>query len=151
MLRSGLILIVPAAPPALYDRDSEHLRLLAIFHYILGAMSAFFACFPIIHLIMGIVMVASPAFMADHSNNAPPTFVGWFFITIAVLAISIGWIYAIVVILAGRFIASRINYTFCFVVACIECVFLPMGTVLGVFTLLVLTRPAAKAKFRGHG
>jgi hypothetical protein len=151
MLRSGLILIVPTAPPALYDRDSEHLRLLAIFHYILGAMSAFFACFPIIHLIMGIVMVASPAFMADHSNNAPPTFVGWFFITIAVLAISIGWIFAIVVILAGRFIASRINYTFCFVVACFECVFLPMGTVLGLFTLLVLTRPNAKAKFRGHG
>jgi hypothetical protein len=136
------------APPQLYDRDSEHLNLLAIFHYILGGMSAFFACIPIIHLIMGIAMVAAPAFMAGNSNNSPPAFVGWMFITIAIFAISIGWIYAISVILSGRFIAKRINYTFCFVMACVECIFVPMGTVLGVFTLLVLTRPAVKVRFR---
>ena len=139
---------MPEPPPQLYDRDTEHLNLLAIFHYILGGMSAFFACIPIIHLIMGIAMVAAPTFMGGNPNNAPPAFVGYMFITIAVFAISIGWIYAIAVILSGRFLARRMNYTFCFIMACVECIFLPMGTVLGVFTLLVLTRPSVKMRFR---
>jgi hypothetical protein len=139
-----------AAPPQLYDRDSEHLNLLAIFHYILGGMSAFFACFPLLHMILGIVIVASPAFMQGHSNEAPPAFIGWMFIIVAAFVITLGWIYAIIVILSGRFLSKRINYTFCFVVACFECIFLPVGTLLGVFTLMVLTRESAKAKFLTH-
>lgn len=93
-------------------------------------------------------MVAAPTFMGGNPNNAPPVFVGYMFITIAVFAISIGWIYAIAVILSGRFLARRMNYTFCFIMACVECIFLPMGTVLGVLTLLVLTRPSVKMRFR---
>ena len=58
-------------------------------------------------------------------------------------------------ICAGRFLAQRAYYTFCFVVAALECVFVPFGTVLGVFTIVVLQRPAVKEMFgmtiRGDG
>ena len=37
--------------------------------------------------------------------------------------------------------------TFCVVVAAISCCFTPLGTVLGVFTLIVLFRPSVKALF----
>lgn len=33
-------------------KDLEHLRLLSIFHYVVGGLIALFACFPIIHLMM---------------------------------------------------------------------------------------------------
>jgi len=36
------------------NRDEEHLKLLSIFHYVVGGIAAFFAFFPIIHLVIGI-------------------------------------------------------------------------------------------------
>jgi hypothetical protein len=38
----------------------------------------------------------------------------------------------------------------CFVVAAIECIFMPFGTVLGVFTIIVLSRPSVKALFQSE-
>jgi hypothetical protein len=80
-------------------------------------------------------------------QNQPPAFFGWFMVGIALLFILAGWAFAVVVFLAGRFIASRKHYTFCFVVACIECMFMPFGTVLGVFTIIVLMRQSVKNLF----
>jgi len=45
---------------------------------------------------------------------------------------------------AGRFTARQKHDTFCFVMACVECLFMPLGTVLGVFTILVLNRQGVK-------
>jgi hypothetical protein len=42
------------------NKDLEHLRLLSIFHYVVGGILALFACFPIIHLIMGIMFLTMP-------------------------------------------------------------------------------------------
>ncbi len=39
------------------QQDEEHLKLLSIFHYVVGGLAALFACFPIFHLIMGIVFI----------------------------------------------------------------------------------------------
>ena len=58
-----------------------------------------------------------------------------------------GWTLAVLVLMAGRFIARRKHYMFCFVMACVECVFMPFGTALGVFTILVLSRQSVKRLF----
>ena len=50
-------------------------------------------------------------------------------------------------VLAGRYLARRERYTFCLVVAGVECMFMPFGTVLGVFTIIVLSRPSVKDLF----
>lgn len=47
----------------------------------------------------------------------------------------------------GRFIAQRKYYTFCFVMAAVESLFTPFGTVLAVFTLVVLLRESVKQMF----
>jgi hypothetical protein len=54
--------------------------------------------------------------------------------------ILLGWTFAALVLIAGSCIAHRKHYTFCFVMACVECLSMPFGTVLGVFTILVLNR-----------
>jgi hypothetical protein len=58
-----------------------------------------------------------------------------------------GWTFAIVVLIAGRCLSRRKHYTFCFVVGCVGCMVMPFGTVLGVFTILVLNRQSVKELF----
>lgn len=132
------------------QKDDEHLRLVAIFHYVVGGLAALFACFPIIHLIVGIALIVASA-GPDAKGDAPPAFVGWFFVVFASAFITAGLSLAACVIAAGRFLAGRRHYMFCMVVAGIECAFMPFGTVLGVFTIIVLMREGVKETFSGGG
>lgn len=54
-------------------------------------------------------------------------------------------------ILAGRALAQRRRYTFCLVIAGVACMFMPFGTVLGVFTIIVLLRDSVKELFATGG
>jgi hypothetical protein len=126
--------------------DDEHLRLLSIFHYLKGGITALFACIPIIHVVLGLVFIVAPHLLG-HGNDQPPAFLGWLFVILGSFLILFGWAMAALVLIAGRCIGRRKHYTFCFVVACVECLSVPFGTVLGVFTILVLNRPSVKAAF----
>lgn len=129
------------------NQDEEHLRLLSIFHYVVGGITALFACFPIIHLVVGLAMLLG----AFADNNGPPAFVGLFFVVIAGCFILAGWALAICLFIAGGYLKSRKHYTFCLVIAGISCMLMPFGTVLGVFTIIVLMRPSVKEMFEGSG
>ncbi len=131
------------------NEDAEHLRLLSIFHYVVGGMTALCACFPCIHLAIGIALL-SGAMNPRPGDEPPPAFLGWLLIAIASMLILIGWSMALVVVLAGRFLARRAHYMYCLVVAAIECLFIPFGTVLGVFTIVVLNRSSVRSLFPGR-
>ena len=126
--------------------DNEHLRLLYTFHYVVSGLAAFFACFPIINLVIGLFFILAPE-KFGHGSNQPPAFIGWFLVGLASVFILVGWTFAAFVLVAGRLIAGRKHYAFCFVTACVECVFMPFGTVLGVLTILVLNRQSVKELF----
>ena len=138
--------MLESPPVQQQNSDQDHLRLLSIFHYIVSGLAAFFACIPFIHLAIGLFMILAPQKFGP-GNNQPPAFIGWFFVGIASFFILVGWTFAVLVLIAGRFIARRKHYQFCFVAACVECIFMPFGTVLGVFTILVLNRPTVKELF----
>jgi hypothetical protein len=72
---------------------------------------------------------------------------GWFFILFSVAWILLGVTYASFMAIAGRCLARRRNRAFCFVMAGISCAFFPLGTVLGVFTLIVLSRDSVQSMF----
>ena len=127
-------------------RDEEHLRLLSIFHYVVAGLAGLFACFPIIHLILGLVFIFASRHVTGN-GEPPPAFIGWIFVILAVTFITLGWILAALILTTGRFLARRKHYQFCLVMAGIECLFMPFGTVLGVFTILVLVRESVKPLF----
>ena len=128
------------------EQDEAHLRLLSIFHYVVGGLTALFSLFPVFHLVMGLVFIfASEGFFGG--GEAPPAFVGWFFVIFSVLFITAGMALAICIIITGRFLASRSHHLFCVVIGGIECIFMPFGTVLGVFTIIVLMRKSVKELF----
>jgi len=126
------------------QRDLQHLQLLSVFHYVVAALIALFSMLPLIHLGIGIAMVTG-AFDGDQAP--PPALVGWGLIAFASAFILSGLTIALLVALAGRALARRRRYTFCCVMAGVACVFMPFGTALGVFTLIVLLRPGVRELF----
>ena len=132
------------------SEDEDQLKLLSIFHYVVGGLSGLFALFPILHLIVGLVIVFSPEALPGKPGEGPPAVIGWFFAGIAACAIVTGLVMATCIVIAGRSLARRTRYTYCLVIAGIECMFMPFGTVLGVFTLIVLQRESVKELFQPH-
>jgi hypothetical protein len=122
------------------NQDEEHLKLLSIFHYVVGGILGFVACIPLLHFTIGMVMLAG-------AIDGVPAFVGLMLVMMSLFFMAIGWTLAVCLIIAGSFLAQRRHYTFCFVVACISCLLMPYGTVLGVFTIIVLMRPSVKNLF----
>lgn len=128
------------------DADRDHLKLLSIFHFILGGLGILIAMFPVIHLLVGIGLV-SGFFPPDPSNQGPELFLGWFFIFLASFLILFFLTLAILSIYAGVCLAGEKKHSFCMAVACLECLSFPFGTVLGIMTLIVLLRPSVKELF----
>ncbi|MBI3823478.1 MAG: hypothetical protein HY289_12485, partial [Planctomycetes bacterium] len=127
--------------------DDDHLRLLSIFHYILGAMNAFAGCLPLIHVTLGMVFLVGTF---DDDPNAPSREIGLLFVVIGGGISLFCWTAASAKIFAGRSLARRANYRFCYIVAILECLQMPTGTALGVCTIVVLSRPSVKALFEGR-
>lgn len=127
------------------DPNSEDLRLLAMFHFVVAGMAAVVSLFPIIHLAVGVAMVAMAS--VDPQAPFPIRLVGWIFVAFASLFILCGLTFSGCLALAGRCLQRRRRYTFCLVMAALACIFVPFGTVLGVFSFIVLTRPEVRASF----
>jgi hypothetical protein len=58
-----------------------------------------------------------------------------------------GFALTVCLVVAARSLAALRRYRFCFATACFACVFTPLGTALGVLTILVLVRPSVKELF----
>jgi hypothetical protein len=130
------------------NQDKEHLRLLAIFHYIVAGLAALFSFFPLLYTTIGAIFI----FVARHGTakpgeELPPEFLGWIFAGLGSFLFLLGITMAICILIAGRCLSRRRRYSFALVMACIECLFLPFGTILGVFTIIVLSRESVKTLF----
>jgi MFS family permease len=127
------------------NQDEEHLKLLAIFHYVVGGMGTLFACFPLLYVGMGVLFVASPHFMTEGQKGPPPpAAIGYVLIAFGAFFALLGWSAAIATILSGRYIARRRKRMFSVVMGAILCMFMPFGTVLGVFTIILLTKESVQ-------
>lgn len=133
-----------ATPPTLPNKEVEHLRLLSLFHYILGGLGFLFACFPLIHVFLGVMMLVAPETMTNNNDAPPPAFVGYLFTGLGLLFVLFGWATAACTIFSGRKIAQRKHRLFSIIVAAVLCFFMPFGTILGVFTLIILTKDSVR-------
>ena len=127
------------------DLDTEHLRLLTLFHYIQGGIWALTSCIFIVYIFMGLALTFGS--FATHGHNGPPAAIGLIFTVIGTVAVVLGWSWSALTIYAGRCLAQRKHHLFCLVIGGISCIFLPYGTILGIFTIMVLQRPAVQAMF----
>jgi hypothetical protein len=126
--------------------DEEHLRLLAIGHYIVGGLYIAFASIFIFHFVFALMGAFHPEMFAHpgRPNPGPPdgmfTVMAWLLGCFIVLGCAFGGLN----IYVGRCIKRRSRRALTLIVACLNTLAVPLGTILGVCTLLVLTRRSVK-------
>jgi hypothetical protein len=143
----------PVSPEVRAALDAEHLRLLGIVYYIAGGMTAAVSCIFIFHATIFTIFGLNPEMFQNsntangqHAHPPPPGLFlalgGLFFALIFA-----GWIFGALQIFAGYSLGRRRNLTFVYIIAALECVSVPWGTAIGVFSFIVLTRPSVRALF----
>jgi hypothetical protein len=130
------------------NKDLQHLKILSIFHYVIGGLIAFMSCFALFYLFLGVLFVAAPP---PSMGDSPPPAVGWIFIILSISVMLLGWAWAIALIVAGWFLGCCRHYLYCMVMGCSVLLFQPLGTILGIFTIIVLVRPNVKRLFETGG
>lgn len=113
----------------------------------MGILTALMACIPLIHFFIGIALLGWGPAGSDYA----PRVVGLLFIILSVFIIVAGWIFAVLIFIAGSRLKQRRAYNFCLVIAFLECLIIPLGTVLGIFTIINLTRESVRELFVRNG
>ncbi len=146
---------LPASPPAvpaarLSHNDVSQLRTLSILHYVLALFVAFFSLFPLIYLFLGIALLTGSIPLDGGASGAlGAEAVGGMFVVMSAFFLLAGMTLAGLLVFAGRCLMQRRRHTLCMVVAGLSCLCMPLGTVLGVFTLMVLSRAPVRESFQG--
>lgn len=183
---------MPAFQPNL--QDESHLKLISVFHYVIGALSLLGIAFLVGHfMLMKFVIdladeqqkteaaavasaaetspaietelavdqelgsqlpkeaVAAPGSGAITPTSQPVEDFPKEIMTIFIIFYVIGGIffiaYAVLNFLSARFIAQRKHRLFSNIVAGLNCFQFPFGTILGIFTFVVLSRPSVKMQY----
>lgn len=131
--------------------DVDHLNLLSIFHFVGAGFALLGILFLFGHFALMHYIFMNPELWQNQRGGPPPR--EFFSIFIIVYIIGGIWfvISAILNVVSGLFLHARRNRTFSLVVAGINCVHMPLGTLLGVFTIIVLLRPSVRDLYRGTG
>jgi len=108
-----------------------------------AGLTALFSCIFLVHIGIGIHMLSGP-FRGVHGL---PRLFAWVFIAFPAILMLCGWTLAGLIIAAGGKLRRRVSRMFCLVVAGLECILMPIGTVLGVFTIIVLARDSVIGLF----
>ncbi|HRH46468.1 MAG TPA: hypothetical protein PKY82_32795 [Pyrinomonadaceae bacterium] len=133
------------------NKDLDQLRLLSIFHYVLAGLCIFPLLYGVFYMVIGIFAGAMIASAPNNKDGGPPAVLfGGIFVFIGLFIVIVSLTIGFLIFKSGRNLSKQTGYTFCFVIACISCVFMPFGTILGIFTIIVLSRDTVKALFNGQ-
>ncbi|HTL52603.1 MAG TPA: hypothetical protein VL860_08530 [Planctomycetota bacterium] len=105
-------------------QDADHLKILSIVYYVLAALPLLGLC------VMPFMLLGGPAAWCMGS------------FALALILVIAGINYTV-----ARNLARRQGHLFCIVIAAIHCLSFPIGTLIGVFTIIVLLRPTVKTEF----
>jgi hypothetical protein len=128
-------------------KDAEHLKILSICWYIVAALQALGGCVGLIYVGLGVLFGLGGLSTGRGDDAAAGGIFGGFFACIGIFILLLTWGIAFLNFKVGRSLVTRKHPTLCMVMAIILCLFVPLGTLLGVFTLIVLSRPTVKASF----
>jgi hypothetical protein len=134
--------------------DEEHLRLLSIGYYVSAAMTALFSLLGLMYGVMGVFIGLAVSKAVENTSiehsQAPPQFLGWMVGIIGIGLFGFMILMAALKLRAGLCIKRKQSRTFCMVIAALSCLEIPYGTLLGVFTFIVLERPTVSRLFSGR-
>jgi hypothetical protein len=134
------------------DRRREHVRLLAIFHFVYAGIAFLGSLVPVFWLLTASIWWPE---LSDEirreSSGAPVAASGAVALAFASFGVLLAWVWAGVLVVSGRNLLAQRNHTFCMVVAGIACLSVPLGTILGITSLVILNREEVRQLFPPTG
>jgi|ERR1039458_1562581 hypothetical protein len=136
-------------PPLPRDQrkiDADHLNLLAIFHFVGAGLALLGIAFLVAHYAFMHAMFTNPDIWKNQKQPMPMPpeqifeMMKWIYLVGAVWFVTSG----VLNVISGLCLRARKGRTFSLVVAGINCLHIPLGTVLGVFTIIVLIRDSVR-------
>lgn len=123
--------------------DADHLKLLSIFHFIGAGFAVLGLLFVFVHFAVMRIVFTNPEIW-QNASPAPPAEIlnvfKWFYLLAALWMIAS----AVLNLLSGLFLRTGKHRRFSFIVAGMNCIHIPLGTILGVLTFIVLMRPSVQ-------
>ena len=133
-----------------FSRDEKHLRILSILYYVGGGgLGVIGGLFPLWLVVLGVAGFNDPPSTGAAIFPSGPG-LACAFIVIGSVATLLVWTMAACPLFAGYNLSRKKHYRFCFNFACICCALIPLGTILGIFTIVILARPSVKELFDGY-
>jgi hypothetical protein len=139
----------PLSPEILAEnqrkKDSEHIKLLFTFHFVFAGLALLGIAFTFLHYFMMHTIISNPDLWNGQKEAVPPpkvfldAFV-WFYVFMAAIMV----IACTANVLSGLFLWKRKYRIFSIVVGGLNCLQIPFGTALGVFTIVVLSRDSVR-------
>jgi hypothetical protein len=130
------------------NEDLSHLKVLSICFYVKAGLTAITALFFSIYIFAGAFFMAAD--IPRKAGDPPPELLGGIFVGFGLVLMLIFFALAFLAFWAGRSLSKHKNYTFCIVIGALVCLSMPLGTILGIFTIIVLMRDSVKAIFNGQ-
>lgn len=131
------------AVSAFSAEDESHLKLLAIFYYVFAALGA-------LALLMVAALGALVFGMAGLDGHGSAAFGGSdvaVLVVVLLLSAVLSLAGAVLQFMTAQRLRRRRRRNLCQFTAAITCLSFPLGTLLGVFTFIVLARPSVRAAF----
>ena len=129
--------------------NNEHLNWLSISYFVFGGLSLMVALIMLIYTIVFGAILSSPGIRQEMDATEPVVgyvfgIISIVFLVIFIFVLAIG----ILQIIAGFRIRQKRNRIFNIVIGILALPSFPLGTALGVFTIIVLSRPSVIAMFQ---
>jgi hypothetical protein len=132
-------------------QNRQHLKLLAVFHFVLAGLALLGIGFVFLHYMIFSTLFSDPNFWKNMKGAQPPQLspekvlevLKWVYVFFGAVLLIAG----ILDLLAGLFLLRAKHRIFCLVVGAINCLQIPLGTILGVFTIIVLSRDSVRQLF----
>jgi hypothetical protein len=124
--------------------DVDHLRLLAVFHFVGAGLALLGLAFLALHYVLFTTIFMDPKFMGEQWHGPSPkeffAILRWFYLIGAIWFVASG----VFNLLSGFCLRTRKLRTFSLIVAGVNCLHMPLGTILGAFTFVVLMRDSVR-------
>ena len=95
---------------------------------------------PVFHLFLGLEMMRRETPLPG-LEQLPQQELGQLIVVLAGGMILLGWVHASVIFVMGRWIAQRRRHALLLVISGMNCVYIPFGTLVSIWTIIVLSRP----------
>jgi len=134
--------VAPLTQEARQIIDNEHIKMLCIFNYVMAGLCLVGLLVLCLHFALMAAVFTNPGFASSRGGVSGPP-LGAIIGIAAIFYLVFGCLMAVIGFLnflSAQFMRKRVHRTFSMTIGGLNCLSIPFGTILGVFTFLVLSR-----------